>query len=87
LFKPGHGRGIKAQVPRQIFEVPSLALDHLLVGADDREGQRVEILANPGSVTPAAISASERGASSSGVTMASAPTVRACARIASRSGR
>ena len=40
------GGGVQTQMRGQLVEIPPLAVEHLLVGADDREGERVEVLAH-----------------------------------------
>ena len=51
------GGGVETQMPRQLLQIPPLAVEHLLVGPDNREGERVESSRTRGSEMPEAISA------------------------------
>ena len=79
--------GVEAQLVRQLREIDALGAGHVLVGADDGEGEHVELLASSaGSVTPRTISASGRESASARLRRPhSRPACCARARISARS--
>ena len=86
-FEPRRGRGIEAERVRELRQVDALRARHALVGAHDRESQSRRARSLRVRIGHAGhdLGQRARGSGSPAPRSASAPTSRACARIAARS--